>query len=465
VSKGKGSRPAERSRPVRCAIYTRKSHEEGLDQEFNSLDVQREAGEAYVKSQAGEGWLVLPARYDDGGFSGATMDRPAMKRLLEDVEAGRVDVVVTYKVDRLSRSLLDFARLVELFDRKGVSFVSVTQQFTTTSSMGRLTLNVLLSFAQFEREVIAERIRDKFAASRKRGLHMGGPPVLGYDIDRVAKRLVVNPTEADLVRRIYARFIEIGSTTTLLKELNTAGEKTKAWTTVKGKNRPGGTWDKGHLYRLLNNPLYVGEVRHREARYPGEQEAIVERETWEQAQTILASNYHQGATERRRKSASLLQGLVRCAACNCGMTPTFSIRRGKIHRYYLCIRACKRGAESCPTRRVAAGELEEVVIGLLRQVFRSPDLIARALAGGGNAETERNDGGPSRSGAHQGAPDATSILEGLWNELFPAERERVVRQLVERVELGERDLELVLRIQGIESLVAEVGVGERAGAA
>ncbi len=225
-------------RKIRCAIYTRKSSEEGLEMEFNSLDAQREACEAYVASQKAEGWIALPDQYDDGGFSGGTLERPALKRLMGDIENGRIDVVVVYKIDRLSRSLMDFAKLVEVFDRHSVTFVSVTQQFNTTTSMGRLTLNILLSFAQFEREVIGERIRDKFAASRKKGMWMGGHPPLGYDV--VERKLVVNDTEAALVRHIFERFLQVGSATLLMNELNAAGHRTKSWTTRDGTHRPAG---------------------------------------------------------------------------------------------------------------------------------------------------------------------------------------------------------------------------------
>jgi site-specific DNA recombinase len=253
-----------RSRKLRCAVYTRKSTEEGLDQEFNSLDAQREACEAYIASQKCEGWLLVPDRYDDGGLSGGTLDRPALKRLLADIEDGRVDVVVVYKIDRLSRSLMDFAKLVEVFERHGVTFVSVTQSFNTTTSMGRLTLNILLSFAQFEREVSAERIRDKFAASRARGMWMGGTPPLGYDVKE--RKLVVNDKEADLVRLIFSRFLRIGSATKLAQELRRAGHTTKTWTTQNGHHRPGKPLDKGALYKILGNRVYLGEAVHKGTR-------------------------------------------------------------------------------------------------------------------------------------------------------------------------------------------------------
>jgi site-specific DNA recombinase len=248
-------------RKLRCAIYTRKSSEEGLEMQFNSLDAQREAALAYIESQKHEGWLLVPDHYDDGGFSGGSMERPGLQRLLRDVEAGRIDVVVVYEVDRLSRALGDFARIVELFERHNVSFVSVTQQFNTTTSMGRLTLNILLSFAQFEREVIGERIRDKFAASRRKGMWMGGIPPLGYDI--VERKLVVNETEAELVRLIFSRFPQLGSATELARELRSAGHRTKSWITQDGKYRPGKAIDKGVIYKILNNRIYRGEAVHK----------------------------------------------------------------------------------------------------------------------------------------------------------------------------------------------------------
>src|SRR6266511_593349 len=273
-------------RKVRCAVYTRKSSEEGLEMEFNSLDAQCEAALAYIQSQKHEGWILVGDRYDDGGFSGGSIERPALQRLLRDVEAGRIDVIVVYKVDRLSRSLTDFARIVEVFEKNKASFVSVTQQFNTTTSMGRLTLNILLSFAQFEREVIGERIRDKFAASRRKGMWMGGIPPLGYDVrDR---KLVVNEGEAELVRRIFQRFLRVGSATKLVRELVREGYRTKSWTTQDGKYRPGKAIDKGAIYKILANRTYLGEAVHKGTNYPGEHEAIIERATWDRVHAILA---------------------------------------------------------------------------------------------------------------------------------------------------------------------------------
>ena len=276
--------PAKASR-TRCAIYTRKSHEDGLEQDFNSLDAQREACEAYILSQKSEGWVCLPEMYDDGGISGATMERPALKRLMAAIEAGAIDTVVVYKVDRLTRSLGDFAKIVDVFDRRGVSFVSVTQQFNTTTSMGRLTLNMLLSFAQFEREVTGERIRDKIAASKKKGLRMGGLPPLGYDVDD--RKLVVNSTEAQTVRHIYRRYLDLGSVRELQVDLIRDGIVSKQRIDRFGRATGGKTLARGALYHLLQNRLYRGEIVHKDKSYPGEHDAIVDRTLWDRAQAKL----------------------------------------------------------------------------------------------------------------------------------------------------------------------------------
>ena len=374
---------------VRCAIYTRTSTEEGLDSDFNSLDAQRESGEAYVASQRQEGWVVRPVAYDDAGFSGGSLERPALQRLLADVEAGEVDCIVCYKLDRLSRSLLDFTKLMELFDRRNVSFVSVTQRFDTSTSMGRLMLNILLSFAQFEREIIGERIRDKVAATKRKGKYTGGPPVLGYDVDRERKRLVVNVEEAQLVRRIFTDFVRTGSTTRLAQTLSREGCTTKSWTTKQGASRPGRAWNKTDLYRVLNNRLYLGQVAYQGQVYAGEHEAIITQEAWDQAQAILAGNYRVHGQQTRAETTALLKGLLRCAHCGSAMGPSFTKRRGKVYRYYLCVHAEKHGRDTCPVRCLSAGDIERTVVDQLRAVLRTPEVMAQtyrqaqALAGEG----------------------------------------------------------------------------------
>jgi len=361
---------------IRCAIYTRKSTEEGLDQDFNSLDAQRESAEAFIQSQQQEGWLCLPDRYDDGGYSGGSMDRPALKRLLADIGAGRVDCVVVYKVDRLSRSLLDFARILETFEEHHVSFVSVTQQFNTATSMGRLILNVLLSFAQFEREMISERTRDKMAAARRKGKYVGGRPILGYDV--VDRKLVVNPSEAEQVRQIFQLYLEHRSLMPVVKELNRRGWRTKRWTTKKGRTMGGQLFTKNRLYQLLTNHAYVGKVRYKGEIHEGQHQAIVDGDLFQQVQATLQQNGRGGA--ERNKYGALLRGLLRCAACHCTMVPTYTSKGGRRYRYYLCRQAQQRGWQSCPVPSVPAGQIEEFVVEQIKGIGRDPALVAATLA-------------------------------------------------------------------------------------
>ena len=288
-------------RMVRCAIYTRKSTDEGLDQNFNSLDAQRDAAEAFILSQRGEGLVALPERYDDGGFRGGNLERPALQRLLADIRASEVDCVVVYKVDRLSRSLLDFARNIEVFEQQRVSFVSVTQQFNTTNSLGRLTLNVLLLFAQFEREIIAERTRDKMSAARRKGKWTGGHPMLGYDIDPRGGRLILNADEAQQVRNIFKLYLDYNAMLPVVREIDRRGWHTKQWVTKRGAIQGGKPFTKGRLYRLLTNPIYTGNVEFKGQVYDGEHEAILEAETWESVQQILHRNGRSGGIEVRKE--------------------------------------------------------------------------------------------------------------------------------------------------------------------
>jgi site-specific DNA recombinase len=343
----------------RCAIYTRKSSEEGLEQEFNSLDAQREACEAFILSQRHEGWNAIPGFYDDGGISGGTMERPALKRLLGDIEAGRIDVVVVYKVDRLTRSLADFAKIVEIFDARGVSFVSVTQQFNTTSSMGRLTLNVLLSFAQFEREVTGERIRDKIAASKKKGMWMGGLPPLGYDVSD--RKLIVNEAEAKTVRHIFERYIELGSVRQLKAALDAEGIVSKRRNRQGGRVVGGTSFFRGALYGMLQNRLYLGQVVHKGEFYQGEHAAIIDQDIWDKAQMVLSQNRTHHTLSSSAQSPSLLAGLL-YDDMDEGMTPSHAIRRGKRYRYYISRSLVTRTKESTPQgRRVPADDIEGIV--------------------------------------------------------------------------------------------------------
>jgi site-specific DNA recombinase len=366
------------ARTIRCAIYTRKSSEEGLEQEFNSLDAQREAAEAYIASQKSEGWVCLADHYDDGGFTGGNTDRPALARMLADVAAGKIDCVVVYKVDRLSRSLMDFARIMEVFDRHRVSFVSVTQHFNTTSSMGRLTLNILLSFAQFEREIIGERIRDKIAAQRRKGKWAGGVPVLGYDVDRSAAspKLVINAEEAERVRSIFALYLKLGSLLPVVQELHSRGWRNKAWTTRSGKPRGGKVFDKCGLYGLLTNPIYTGKVKHKDELFDGEHEPIVPAEQFRKVQAMLQHNGRTGGVEVRNRYGALLKRLLYCKACGRVMVHTFTGRGSKRYRYYTCTHAIKSGRAACPSPSLPAGEIERVVVDQIRCIGQDADLLA-----------------------------------------------------------------------------------------
>jgi site-specific DNA recombinase len=379
---------------VRCAIYTRKSTEEGLDADFNSLDAQREAAEAYVHSQAHAGWMCLATRYDDGGYTGSNLDRPALQRLLADIQAGQIDCVVTHRVDRLSRSLLDFAKLMGAFEQHHVAFVSVTQHFNSATSMGRLVLNVLLSFAQFERELIAERTRDKMAAARRKGKWAGGVPILGYDIDTRTKKLVVNEEEAARVRVIFDLYVEYRSLLPVVEDLTWRGWCTKQTVTRHGPVRGGRLFTKNSLYQLLTNVTYIGQVRYTNEVHAGEQPAIVELGTWQDVQALLAANGQARAETLRTRSRALLQGLVHCKPCDSAMTPAHVTRGNKRYRYYTCSAAQRHGWHTCPSKSVPALALERFV---LEQI-------------------------------------ATHARHIAWPSLAPAEQAERLRQLVTRID-------------------------------
>ena len=434
------------ARKLRCAIYTRKSSEEGLEQAFNSLDAQRDACEAYITSQRSEGWVAIRDHYDDGGISGATLERPALKRMLADIEAGLVDTVVVYKIDRLSRALMDFARLVEVFDANSVTFVSVTQAFNTTTSMGRLTLNILLSFAQFEREVIGERIRDKFAASRRRGIWMGGWAPLGFDIrDR---KLVVNEVEAVLVRRIFTGFVEMESGTKLVQALRAEGMTTKR----------GSQLTKNDLYRTLSNRVYLGEAVHKGTPHPGEHDAIVSREAWDAVHAVLRVSPRIRRNHSAGQTPSLLRGLV-FGADGRAMSPSHTRgKRGQIYRYYVSQAVLKGGASDGPViARFPAGELEALVLAQVRALLRQPEVVVGIWLSAGGTNREITEA------------EVVAVLEHfapMWDELFPAEQARIVRLLVDRVDIGEDGADVRLRMDGLTGLVREIQarpeVGQRA---
>jgi site-specific DNA recombinase len=350
--------PPRSGRALRCAIYTRKSSEEGLEQEFNSLHAQREACEAFINSQRHEGWSCPPQGYDDGGRSGGNMERPALQLLLADVRGGKVDVVVVYKIDRLTRSLADFAKIVEIFDAKGVSFVSVTQQFNTTTSMGRLTLNVLLSFAQFEREVTGERIRDRIAASKKKGMWMGGVLPLGYAARK--RNLVVIPEEAETVRHIFRRYAAVGSVRLLQQELQAHGMTGKSWISASGRSWGGKPLTRGALYRMLRNRIYRGEIVHRDQTYPGEHAAVIDPGLWDTVQARLAENAVERGTGIRVKNPSLLAGLLFDSEGQ-RVTPTHAVKSARHYRYYVS-RPLINGvrADGAAGLRLPAAEIEQI---------------------------------------------------------------------------------------------------------
>ena len=369
---------------LRCAIYTRKSTEEGLAQEFNSLDAQREAAEAFIQSQRREGWIALPELYDDGGCTGANMDRPALARLLRAVEAGELDCVVVYKVDRLSRSLLDFTRMLSVFGKHQVSFVAVTQQFNTSTSLGRLTLNILLSFAQFERELIGERTRDKMSAARRKGKWVGGCPVLGYDVAPQGGRLLVNPAEAAQVRAIFALFAQHRSVRATLEEIERRGWTLKSWTRRTGLSRPGGRFVPSALRRLLSNHLYAGWIRHQGICYAGEQEAIVEPALWQRVQDLIRRDPEPGRGKGRNKHHALLSGLLYCEPCGARMVYAWTGSGIRKYPYYRCLNAQRLGSAACPGRSLPAYHTEQSVLRRLQAA--QPDL---GVASGGGEEFDR----------------------------------------------------------------------------
>ena len=414
-------------RKIRCAVYTRKSSEEGLEQEFNSLDAQREACEAFIKSQRHEGWSVLRQFYDDGGYSGGTTERPALKRLLADIAARRIDAVVVYKVDRLTRSLSDFAKIVEAFDAQSVSFVSVTQAFNTTTSMGRLTLNVLLSFAQFEREVTGERIRDKIAASKKKGLWMGGQPSLGYDVKE--RKLVVNEAEAAMVRRIFRRYLEVGSVRALKATLDQEGVVSKVRAAADCSPYGGKSFSRGALYLMLQNRVYRGEIVHKGAAYPGEHAPIVDEDLWSRVQRRLEANGVDRRDKREAGTPNLLTGILVDAGGQ-PMTPTHAIKKGVRYRYYVSRRLITgtRGEEEndqATGQRIPAANLERLVVQRLRSFFADPGAVFESLP-------RRRRDAPSQRLANAAATEIVRALddrrEDAWNMNF--------RPMIVRVRVG-----------------------------
>jgi site-specific DNA recombinase len=414
---------------IRCALYTRKSSEEGLDQSFNSLHAQREACESYVASQRHEGWQAIATHYDDGGFSGGNMDRPGLVHLMEDIAAHRIDTVVVYKVDRLTRSLADFAKIVEAFDAQGVSFVSVTQQFNTTSSMGRLTLNILLSFAQFEREVTGERIRDKIAASKKKGMWMGGVLPLGYD--HRDRQLVVNPEEAKLVKEIFTQYLRLGNVFDLKRYLDQRGLRSKVRITAIGKRHGGELFGRGALYHLLANPIYVGEISHKKQIHPGKHEAILGRKLWDEVQAKLKSNRQSLKTRTNAQSSSMLAGLL-FDANGVPYTPQHSVKNGRRHRYYTSRATLRRAKEQPPITRIPATEIEKLVVDRIMSFLRSP------------RELSTIDGKDSNIGGLRKLINIAGLKAAQLEDAPRDELEQFVRAIVQRIVIRETEIDIQL---------------------
>jgi site-specific DNA recombinase len=429
---------------IRCAIYTRKSSEEGLEQSFNSLDAQREACGAFIGSQKHEGWRALTSRYDDGGYSGATMDRPALKRLIEDVQTGKIDAIVVYKVDRLTRSLADFAKIIEIFDAHKTSFVSVTQQFNTTTSMGRLTLNVLLSFAQFEREVTGERIRDKIAASKRKGMWMGGTVPLGYDVKH--RKLVVNATDTEHVRKIYRQYLRLGCVSKLKTYLERNGIRSKKRTSQTGRMTGDAAYSRGALYNILRNRIYLGEIKHRGQIYPGEHKWIVSRKLWEQVQTQLRANNHAHRRGLRVSMPSLLVGLLYDERGN-RFTPAHAVKNGKRYRYYVSQAAIKNpGISHKGPVRIPAGEVEILVCAKLRSFLGSRREVIDSLG----LQRKRRSGELAERILATAQEFSKLLASGAV-----AEMRLLIRNLVSRITVGAATVEMILDRQALHRALNE----------
>lgn len=430
---------------LKCAIYTRKSHEEGLEQEYNSLDAQYDAAAHYIRSQKEEGWILVNRRYDDGGFSGGNLERPALKRLMADIEAGEVDVVVVYKIDRLSRSLFDFTKMIEVFEKHGATFVSVTQSFNTQNSMGKLMLNILLSFAQFEREVTGERIRDKFAASKKKGMWMGGVPPLGYDVKD--RKLVINTQEAKIVRFIFQQYLQHGSAVSLVSELENHCYRAKSWTTLEGKRRIGKKISATHLYKILRNPIYTGKIHHHGQLFNGEHETIIDQKTWDAAQLRSNCNTRKVRSKNQKTELPFLLRGVIFDQHGWAMTSHYTKRKGKNYRYYVSTKAMKEGYSSVELRSIPAEEIEPLVIGHLRQFFTSPEIIQRthlkASAREPNITVDQ-------------VRDELQRFNEIWDQLFPLEQNRIVRLAISRIQVSQQGVDITYQPNGIMGIYEQL---------
>ena len=435
----------------RVAIYTRKSTDEGLGMEFNSLDAQREAAEAYVTSQKSKGWVCLPERYDDGGFSGGTTERPALKRLLDDVKNGKIDVVCVYKIDRLSRSLRDFLDLLDFFDSKDVVFVSVTQEVNTSTSAGRMNLNIVISFAQYEREIIGERIRDKIAAAKKKGMNTGGFPPMGYESDPATKKYHIIPEEAEVVRKIFKTYLKLGSARDTAEEMNKAGYCKRIRVSKRSGIKYGGTrFTPGYIYGMLNNPVYAGYVRHFDNVYPGEHEAIITQDIWDRTQELLKLNSPPECRYPASERINPLRGIVRCGYCGCALKRSYTKRdKTKCYRYLICDADSKRVKHTCPLRRVPLNDLEEIVVEDIKIMLSKPDVFFRVMS-----EAKGLDPNGASLTSEQ-VRKAFSDLGSVWKVMFPAERFKFIQTIIKKITVFRDQVKIEYNKKALSGLVKE----------
>lgn len=444
---------SERPTTKRCAVYTRKSVEDGLEQDFNSLDAQRDAAENYIASQRANGWICLPEHYDDGGFSGGNLERPALKKLLEDAEAGLIDIIIVYKLDRLSRSLADFADLSARLDAAGVSFVSVTQEINTSTSSGRMMLNILMTFAQYEREIIGERIRDKVALAKKRGKHTGGFPPLGYDSlhDETGARLKINKKEAEVIRRIFDLYIVCGSAREVALTLQAEGVIHKKRISRRGKEFGGTPIDVPAIYRILRNPLYIGKVRHKENVYDGEHEPIVAMDKWEAAQNLLTENHVARGGKQRTPNFTALRGLIKCGDCDSAMGLSHTKKTNRRYTYYVCIADSHRAVHTCGVDRVPADEIERVVLHQLGAIFNTLTCVAMV-----HRAYKKLRGNMEKELSMDEIRQAFNCLELIWNVLFPVEQYKLMHLLLDRVTVFSDRVELDIKTAGLSAFVNDL---------
>ncbi|NBV06866.1 MAG: recombinase family protein [Proteobacteria bacterium] len=447
MTKANAEKPDLSNKPkIRCAIYTRKSSEDGLEQDFNSIDAQRLSGENFIASQVGKGWILVDDHYDDGGFSGGTLERPALKRLFQDIEENKIDCVVIYKIDRLSRSLFDFQKIIELFDQKKVSFASVTQNFTTDDSVGRLMLNVMLSFAQYERELTGERIRDKVDASKKKGIWMGGTLSLGYNVED--RKLVVNEEEAKVVRILFQIFIETESVAETARELDRHGFVTKSWISRTGKLQRSRKFNKENVRRILENPIYIGKIKHKDNLYDGLHKPIITDEIWQKTKDILARAKDQEnkvfLPTSRVTAVPLLKGMMKCGSCGSAVIPTYTKKGSKRYRYYICHSKAVGNNDHCPVGRISATEAEGVIVNRILILLKKPEFVVHTIS--------------QSSGI---IPESVVInsfkeVEKVWDELFPVEQARIISLLIKEVIVNHDGLKIRIFKEGLSTLSTEL---------